>query len=186
MNTKQLLKRLSLRLSTFLLPISVGLIIIALTLAMLSSYRFPRFLIPVFALCCGAFLWYSGVLLENRLRFFFAALFLSLTGLLMLLIDLGAVSLPLRKVWPVLMLIVAFSFLASGYNEYRRPLATYVAPAAAFAVLGAVFLLFSINIIPGSIVTLAFVWLPLLALPSLIAILVWLYRIRRDCRQNDA
>lgn len=185
MSTNEVIKRLILRLSVILLPVSVGFIMVSLTLAMLIDLHFPRFSISLFSITCGGILWYSGMVFKKRLRFFFAAILLSLTGLFLLLIDVGLVHLPLPGVWPFLMLFIGISLLISGSVVYRRALAVYVVPAVAFASLGSIFLLFSTDIIPGSITSFVLFWIPFLILPTIISVIIWLTRKRLDTRSVD-
>ena len=176
MSTNELLKRSVMRLSTVLLPVSLGLIIIALTLALLGNVHFPHYSVSAFSLVCGILLGSTACALKNRLRFYLASIFLLLTGTLLLLIDVGFVDLPLPAVWPFLMLFVGISFLIAGSLARRRAEAVYIVPALAFAVLGSLFLLLTANLIPASISSLALLWCPLLLLPTAVSVLIWLSR----------
>lgn len=185
-STKQVFKRWILRVSAILLPVGVGVLIVALTLAMLTDIHFPRFSISFFAIACGSILWFSAPFLKNRLRFSFSAVLLILTGLLLLFIDFGLLKMPIPGVWPFLMLFVGMSFLVSGSLEYRKAHAVYIVPALAFCVLGGIFLLFSTDIIPLSLLSFVFLWFLLLILPTLVSVLIWISRRRRNDGDSDA
>ena len=147
---------------------------------MLGIFYFPRFSISVFSLVCGIVLWYAGILLRDRFRFFFTASLLSLSGLLVLLIDLKCIVLTLRGIWPFFMLFIGISFLVAGSLRFRRLHAVYIVPAVAFTVLGFLFLLFSTSLIHISLESMALWWFPLLILPSVVSFFVWLSRKRHD------
>lgn len=176
MSTDELLKRSIMRLSTVLLPVSLGLIIIALTLALLGNVHFPRFSVSGFSILCGMLLGHTALVLKTRLRFYLASIFLLLIGALLLFIDIGLVVLPLPGVWPFLMLFLGISFLVAGSLARRRAEAVYVVPALAFAALGTLFLLLSTDLIPVSKTLLALLWCPLLVLPTAVSVLIWLSR----------
>jgi len=177
---KEYLTRIILRISAILLPISLVCFMVAFTFGILGIFVFPRFSISVFSLICGIILWYAGVLLRDRFRFFFTATLLSLSGLLFLLIDLGFIELTLRGIWPFFMLFVGISFMVGGSLRFRRLHAVYIVPALAFAALGFVFLLFSTSLIHVSLVSLVLWWFPLLILPSIVSFFVWLSRKRHE------
>ena len=67
---KEYLKKIILRVSAILLPISLVCFTVAFTFGMLGIFSFPRFSISVFSLCCGIILWYAGILLRDPLPFF--------------------------------------------------------------------------------------------------------------------
>ena len=83
MVTKAFLKKCILRVSVPLLPLSIGFLAVGITLLLLGSLSVPRFVFSVPALVSGCFLWYAGMYLKNRARFFFAATFLALAGCLL-------------------------------------------------------------------------------------------------------
>lgn len=150
--------------------------IVFMTLTLLSDFRVPRF--TVFPLCFPAagILWYAGLHLEKRSRFIFASSFLNLTGLLFVCIDFALIPVPLPVVWPLLSLFVGISFSVAGYLRYGKPRAGYVVPALAFAGLGFVFFLFSADIITLSFIPVFLWWFPLILVPALVSIVIWLFR----------
>jgi len=175
---KEYLIKIILRISAILLPISLVCFIVAFTFGMLGIFDFPRFSISVFSLFCGIILWYAGILLRDRFRFFFTATLLSLSGLMLLLIDFRVIELTLRGIWPFFMLFIGISFMIAGSLRFHRLHAVYIVPALAFAALGFVFLLFSTSLIPFSLKSLVLWWFPLLILPSIISFFIWLSQKR--------
>ena len=176
MSAKDVLKKWILRLSSILLPVSLVVTIVLITLSLLSDFRMPRFSVFPFCFLAGSVLWYTGLHLEKRSRFIFAATFLGLTGLLFAGIDFDLIAIPLPVIWPLLSLFVGISFSVSGYLRYGKPRAGYVVPAVAFAGLGFVFFLFSSDIINLSFIPVFLWWFPLILVPTLVSIIIWLFR----------
>ncbi len=170
---------LVLRFSVVFIPLVMGFVIVSTTLLMLGNYRVPPFAGGMLSLVSGVFLWFCGMIIKNRARFFFSATFLVLTGFLLLLLDLDLFSLTARDTWPLLMLFVGTAFTVSGYLHYRKIHALYFVPSLAFSVLGFVFLLFTTDIISVSLRSVVLWWLPLLFIPSLVSFVVWLVQRKR-------
>lgn len=186
MVTKAFLKKCILRVSVPLLPLSIGFLAVGITLLLLGSLSVPRFVFSVPALVSGCFLWYAGMYLKNRARFFFAATFLALAGCLLFFIDTGLVQLRLPTAWPLLMLFVGCAFSVSGYLNYRKLHAVYIAPAFVFAGLGFFFLLFTSRVITLSFTAVVIWWFPLLLLPSILSVAIWVFRKgKKGDRESD-
>jgi hypothetical protein len=162
-----------LKLSVTAIPVLIGLLAVSITEVLLGVFVLPPFILPIFSICLGLSLWYVGHILGDRKRFYFGATFLLLTGILLLLIDSGNITLPLFSVWPFLMLFIAIAFAVSGFLHYRRIHALYAVPALVFAGLGFFFLLFSTDIIRFSLVTVVLWWFPLVFLPALVSVIIW-------------
>src|SRR5574344_278207 len=114
MSDKDMITKMAVRISAALLPLSVGFLAVAITLLMLIDYSFPRFMVACAALIPGVVLLRVGMVVSHQSRFYFAATFLVLTGLLFLCIDLGLCPVRFSSVWPTLMLFTGMSFLSSG------------------------------------------------------------------------
>lgn len=185
MSKKETLKKWILRLSAILLPLSVVFTVVTLTLIMLGELRMPRFSVTILSLVPGIILWYAGILIKNRVRFYFAATFLLLTGVLLFLVDLNLMYISLRSIWPFLMFFISVSFLISGFYRYNKVHAMYIVPAAAFFLLGLVFLLFSTRIITVSLASVALWWFPLFFLPTLLTFILWLFRKKHTDRERN-
>lgn len=179
MGKKDFLEKWTLRLSVVLLPLSIGFIAVTVTLITLMDFRPPKYLLPLASIISGVLLWFGGVQVRKRARFFFAATFLCLTGGLFLLLDAGLVSIPFSSIWPFLMLFIGIGFIVSGYLQYRRLHVVYMAPAIAFSALGFLFLLFASDIITVSIRSIVLWWFPILLLPTVISMLIWLFQRKR-------
>jgi hypothetical protein len=183
---KNLLKKWIMRVSAVFLPVSIGLIVVAITLLMLGDLHLPRFCLTILSFAFCALLWYSGVNLGNRARFFFAATFLFLTGILTFVIDIGLVTVSFSAVWPFLMMFVGVSFFVSGAIRYRRLHSMYIAPGLAFLGLGILFLLFSFHLIPLSLSTAVLWGFPVFLLPLGVAFIIWFVRKISHGKDVDA
>ena len=170
---------LLLRFSVVFIPLVMGFVVVLTTLFMLGDFRFSPFAGAVCSLVSGVLFWYLGILIKNRARFFFSATFLFLTGILLLLLDMNIVQLSVRETWPLLMLFIGSAFTVSGYMHYRKPHAMYIVPSLVFSTLGFVFLLFSTDIIGVPLRSVMLWWFPLLFIPSLVSLLVWIFQRKR-------
>lgn len=179
MGKREFLKKWTLRLSVIFLPLSIGFIAVSVTLMTLMDYRPPEFLLPVASILSGIILWFAGEQVKKRARFFFAATFLLLTGCLFILLDAGVLSIPFSAIWPFLMLFIGIGLIVAGYIRYRRVHVVYMAPAIAFSGLGFLFLLFATDIIAVSIGSIVLWWFPVLLLPSIISMVIWLIQRKR-------
>jgi hypothetical protein len=182
---KSVLKKWTLRVSAILLPLSIGLIVVVITLMMLGDLRLPRFVLSCIAFLCGSVMWYAGILLKNRARFFFAATFLVLTGIMMLILDAGFISVSLPVVWPLFMIFVGIAFLVSGVIRYRKLHAMYLTPALAFLGLGILFLLFSTHLIQLSLIRVVLWAFPIVFLPLAVTLIIWFARKGSGNRESD-
>ncbi len=171
-----LLGKIVLRISWILLPLGIGVFAVSLTLTLLGSARLPIYLLFAGSLLLGLALWYAGNLLEHRRRFYFASTFLILTAGLLFCMKAGIVTLPHRAIWPFLMLFVGFAFLVAGHSRLDRIHPAYLVPAIAFTGLGFLFLLFTTDIIPFSLMSVALWWAPVIFLAAIVSFAVWLYR----------
>lgn len=185
MSTKAFLTRCILLVSVPLLPLSVGFVVVGITLSMLGNVAIPRFVISVPAILSGLLLMSAGLCLKSRMRFHFAATFLILTGTLLFLIDIRTLNIDLPSIWPILMLFLGISFSVSGYLSSRKLLAVYIAPAIAFAGLGFIFLLFTTHVIRLSFTAVVLWWFPILLVPSVLSFIIWVFRKGRKDQAGD-
>lgn len=176
MSRSEMMKKIALRVSWILLPMGIGVFAVALTLTLIGSGRFPIYALSLASLLLGSYLWYAGYALGHRRRFYFSSTFLVLTGLFLFCLKAGIVTLPSRALWPFLMLFFGFAFLVAGHARLDRFHPAYFVPAIAFSGLGFLFLLFSTDIIPFSLGSVVLWWFPVIFLPAILTIVIWLYR----------
>ncbi len=176
MSRTAFVNRLLLRVSVILLPVSIALVAVAVTLLMLTDVTIPRLSISLIALFSAALLWWAGILIQIRTRFFFASVFLFLTGILFFILDFQLLHVPSRAVWPLEMLFIGCAFVVSGFIQYGRFHVIYMAPAIVFSALGFLFLLFSTEVISVSFASVVLWWFPILLIPSLASLFIWIFR----------
>ncbi len=174
-----LIKKYFLRISAILLPAGTGVIAVGVTLMMVFAFTTRPFVLPVICLIFGNMSLYVAVLEKRRARFYFTGTFLLLLGLLTLLVDYGVLELTLTKLWPMLVMFIGLSLIPAGINRYHRLHPIYIVPTTVFIVLGLFFLLFSTDIIKAPLASVAAWWFPLLLLPVLGVVLLWLHQQRK-------
>lgn len=175
-------RALVLRVSGLILPLSVGVFAVTLTLSLLGSRLLPLYTFLCISLVFGLLLWYAGYILGHKRRFYFAATFLLLTAALLAVMQWGLISLPGRAIWPFLTLFVGISFMVSGHFRFDRIYPSYAVLAVAFTGLGFIFLLFSTDIIPVSLGSAVLWWSPVIFLPLVISVALWMYRRNKTPR----
>jgi hypothetical protein len=183
LSLKSFLKKWLLRVSSVVLPVSIVFVAVSLTLLMLGDFRLPPFVLSAVCFASAAFIWFAAFQMLNRARFSFAATFLTLTGVFLLLVDIRSITLSLRLIWPIIMFFVGISFFVAGLFRYRRLHAVFMAPAVVFCALGLVFLLFSTHFLQFSFIPAFLWWFPFLLLP-VIAFFIWF--VRKHAGDRDA
>jgi hypothetical protein len=108
----------------------------------------------------------TGIILANSLKkrlayLFIAVLFLQI-GIFLFLSALHIVPVGLSKVWPLLSVFSGIALLPSGWHYYGFFKLKFIVPSAAFIVLGVVLLVFSLDLVPFSLVQFVSSWWPLL------------------------
>lgn len=114
----------------------------------------------------GVFCAVLAARLHGRSRYMFAASFMILAGLYLLLSASGVIAFPFLRSWPVLSVFTGLSLIPAGYHRYRSFRSRYVVPALAFTILGAVLLVFSFRLVPFSFRRFILDWWPLLLVLS--------------------
>lgn len=110
----------------------------------------------------GAVLAFGAVKLHRSSRYFFVAAFFMQIGVLLLLIASGALDAPISRLWPCLSIFAGLSLIPAGWHRYGKAAARFVVPSLAFVALGAVFLIFSFDLVPFSFKRFFLAWWPLL------------------------
>ena len=102
---------------------------------------------------------------KRTVYMFFAALFLQI-GLLLFLSALHIIPIELSKAWPLFSVFSGLSLIPAGWRHYGRFRAKYTVPAAAFILLGAGLLVFSLDFVSFSLSQFLIRWWPLLLVPA--------------------
>lgn len=119
-----------------------------------------------FALAIGAAFAVLAIRLDKKAQYLFlAALFIQI-GLLLLLLALGVFPVLFREVWPVLSVFAGISLLIASANRKNKGSYNYLVPAMVFILLGLIFLLFSLDLLPVSFRRFFLSYWPVLALMS--------------------
>ena len=105
---------------------------------------------PVIALGLGIVLLFISLAFTCSSLSLFFGLFFLLMGVVLLLMDSGILRYGFSKMWPTIMIAAALSLFPAGLYRARRIRTVYLFPAIMMLVLGIVFLLFSLHVIPVS------------------------------------
>ncbi len=105
---------------------------------------------PIIVLAVGIVLLFCSLAFTGSSFSLFFGLFFFLMGIVLLLIDSGILPYGFSKMWPTIMIAAAFSLFPAGLYRARRVRTVYLFPAIMILLLGIVFLLFSLHVIPIS------------------------------------
>ncbi|MBQ9537737.1 MAG: hypothetical protein IJU95_00575 [Treponema sp.] len=130
---------------------------------------------PVIFLGLGILLLFWSLALSSSSLSLFFGLFFLLIGSVLLLVDSGILPCGFSQLWPTIMIAAALSLFPAGLYKARRVRTVYLFPAIMILLLGIVFLLFSLHVIPISFrVFVARCW-PLLIIVSGVVLVVIFY-----------
>jgi hypothetical protein len=114
---------------------------------------------PFLVLAAGALLLFFSVIRGRSSTVFFAGGFFSAVfGVAWLVATL--LGWTFAQAWPLIMVSAGAAWLASGLRRSRRVKAGFLVPASCFVLLGAIFCLFSFDIIDMSLGRFVHVWWP--------------------------
>jgi hypothetical protein len=109
---------------------------------------------------------------KRSLYLFFAAFFLQV-GLFLFLSALHIFPVAFSQAWPLISVFSGIALFPAGWHRYGFFRVRYVAPSAAFVVLGSALMVFSLDLVSFSLAQFVGNWWPLLVvLSGLILILV--------------
>ena len=114
---------------------------------------------PLLLIAGGALLlFFSAVKGRSSTSFFAGALFAAIFGVAWLLSTLLGWS--FAQSWPLIMISAGIAWLAAGFRRNRRAKAGFVVPSSCFVLLGALFCLFSFDVVDMSLGAFVRVWWP--------------------------
>jgi len=146
--------------------LAVGLVFIILGLLFLvggvSEAEKIFALRPFIALCIGAIFCFCAFAFNQSGAFMFVGLSTVVYGVLALLTEQSVIHLTLMELWPIMVIGCGVSLLLSGLYSKRQIKSVYFFPSIMLICLGAIFLLFSLNIIDMSFVEFVGKWWPVL------------------------
>ena len=105
---------------------------------------------PVIFLGLGIILLFCSLALTGSSLALFFGLFFLLMGIVLLLMDSGILRYGFSQMWPTIMIAAALSLFPAGLYRAKRVRTVYLFPAIMILLLGIVFLLFSLHVIPVS------------------------------------
>ncbi len=115
-----------------------------------------------FAIVIGVLLAYVAVRIHKAARFIFGAAFLILSGIFLIILASGILNSSIRQLWPIFVIFAGVSLFPAGWFRYRSIQARFIIPMLAFLILGSVFFLFSLGLVPTSFKAFFLEWWPLL------------------------
>ena len=98
---------------------------------------------------------------KRSLYLFFAALFLQV-GLFLFLFATHVIPIPFSRAWPLISVFAGIALFPAGWRRYGDFRAKYVAPSAAFVILGSVLMVFALDLVSFSFAQFVRNWWPLL------------------------
>jgi hypothetical protein len=111
--------------------------------------------------------------LNKRSLYLFAALLFLQVGFSLLLFALGLIPITFSQGWPLLSVFTSLAMFPSGWHRYRKIKPGYLVSSLAFAILGGVLLLFSLEVVRFPFKKFILEWWPLiLFLSGLILVFV--------------
>jgi len=132
-----------------------------------------------FALNCAlvvitAALVYFSILSQNAVVFYISVNF-CLLSLAYLLLNARLGDVPIRQVWPIVVVVFGITLLPVGRFHYKKFRTFYVIPSAALTVLGAFFFLFTFKIIKISMRAFFSRFMPFFLIIGGIALIIMYY-----------
>ncbi len=126
---------------------------------------------PFFIILIGAICLYLGLAILKRGIYIFAGISATMIGSLSLLVEAHILPYRFSQIWPLAIIIFGLALLPAGIYYFRRPRSIYLFPAITMILLGAIFMLFSLDIVKISLAAFFIRWWPLLLLISGILLL---------------
>jgi hypothetical protein len=169
---RELKRRLAARLVFFggLLLMLLGCAFLLGTMAGISGISvMTAFFFIVVGSACAFF----AVKLNKRSLYLFFATFFILVGFFLFLSSLGIIPMALKNWWPSISVFAGLALIPSGWHFYGVIKIRYLVPAVAFIFLGAVLLIFSLDVVTFSFKQFILNWWPLLiVMAGLILVLI--------------
>ncbi len=125
---------------------------------------------------------YISLLLKRPVAFY-VSLNCCVDSLIMLIMEIRAVPSPLKRYWPLAVIISGVSLLALGAVRCKKFRTAYVFPAATLTILGGFFLLFTLKIIKVPLRVFASLFLPFFLVSGGMSLIV-LYFVRQNAKDK--
>lgn len=125
---------------------------------------------------------YISLLLKNYIAFY-VSMNCCVDSLIMLIMEIRGMSSPLKRYWPLAVIISGVSLLALGTIRYKKFRTVYVFPAATLTILGSFFLLFTLSIIKVPLRVFSSFFLPVFLILGGMSLIV-LYYVRQNAKDK--
>ncbi|MDR1128893.1 MAG: hypothetical protein LBL20_06235 [Treponema sp.] len=126
-----------------------------------------------FSIIIGSACAFSAVKLNKRSLYLFFATFFILVGFFLFLSSLRIIPMALENWWPSVSVFAGLALIPAGWHFYGIIKIRYLVPAVAFIVLGAMLLIFSLDMVTFSFKQFILNWWPLLiAIAGILLVLV--------------
>jgi hypothetical protein len=126
-----------------------------------------------FIIIIGSGCAFLAVKLNKRSLYLFFATFFILVGFFLFLTALGIIPIAFEEWWPLISVFAGLALIPSGWHFYGKIKIRHLVPAAAFIILGAVLLIFSLDVVSFSFKRFILDWWPLLvAVAGLMLVLI--------------
>ncbi len=132
------------------------LLVLLLKKASIAEHLLPSGLL-LFLGALGFYLSMSGTVKKSVITL---GLFFTLTGALVLFIDVGIIPFGMNLLWPVILINAGLSLIFSFIVVHQKIKFSYVILAIFSLILGFIFLLFSLDIIVAPLINLVSQWWP--------------------------
>ena len=134
---------------------------------------------PLIMTVSGAVVFYLSLTVFKLPFMFFAGIFNVLTGTLFLFVTSRKLKYGISELWPASIEIAALSLLFTGFAKEKKIKTAFGVPSLSLAVMGALFLLFSLDIIKTPFSVFISLWWPLF-LAGLGALVVVIFLLQQN------
>ena len=134
---------------------------------------------PLIMTVSGAVVFYLSLTVFKLPFMFFAGIFNVLTGTLFLFVTSRKLKYGIPELWPASIEIAALSLLFTGFAKEKKIKTAFGVPSLSLAVMGALFLLFSLDIIKTPFSVFISLWWPLF-LAGLGALVVVIFLLQQN------
>ncbi len=137
----------------FLLVLGMMLLICGAGLILTTTGMVPAFLAFSYTLLTMFGMLITLTIMRRRKNYtwLFLGLVMVFSGIVFLALRAFAPQLGIKQLWPLVMVFIGLSIVPAGYFRARKAKALYLIPAAGFVILGAFFLLFSLEVLSLSL-----------------------------------
>ncbi|MCL2706346.1 MAG: hypothetical protein FWE72_09095 [Spirochaetaceae bacterium] len=163
-----------------LLSVGIIFIFLGITSLLITTGKFTgkELIWPLLPLSLGLFLLYLSFFRAGKDIYILIGMFLSLSGLYLLLRVVILDRFEIERVWPFFMLFTGVSLLLYGFKKKKENRLKFFVPAFAIITLSLFFLPFSLKLFTMKFLTFAVIWWPVIFI-AMGAILIIIFIAKR-------